>query len=97
MNDLRYATRQLRKNPVFTLVAVATLGLGIGMNVAIFSVAQTALRPALPFEDADEIGGFDIVAFGVAVGLLSLTALAAGAIPAVRAARIDPVQALGAE
>jgi putative ABC transport system permease protein len=55
MNDLRYAIRQLRKNPVFALVAVATLGLGIGMNVAIFSVARTALRPALPFEDADEL------------------------------------------
>lgn len=55
MNDLRYAFRQLRKNPLFALVAVATLGLGIGMNAAIFSVARTALKPSLPFEDADRL------------------------------------------
>jgi predicted permease len=55
MNDFRYAFRQLRKNPLFAAVAVATLGLGIGMNAAIFSVARTALRPALPFDEADRL------------------------------------------
>ncbi|MDX1396529.1 MAG: permease, partial [Gemmatimonadota bacterium] len=55
MNDLRYALRQLRKNPLFALVAIATLGLGIGMNAAIFGVARTALSPHLPFEDAERL------------------------------------------
>ena len=44
-----------------------------------------------------EIGPFDPVAFTVAGLLLSLTALAAGALPAWRAARIDPVRALRTE
>jgi hypothetical protein len=55
MNDLRYALRQWRKNPLFSLVVVATLGLGIGMNTAIFGVARAALDPSLPFDDANRL------------------------------------------
>jgi len=55
MQNLRYALRQLRKSPGFTLTAVLTLALGIGATTAIFSTVYGLLLKSLPFQDAARI------------------------------------------
>ena len=55
MNDLRFAFRQLLKSPAFTLLAVLTLAIGIGMNTAIFSLMHDLFLRGLPFSEPDRI------------------------------------------
>ena len=55
MKDLRFAMRQMRKSPGFTLVAVITRAIGIGMNTAIFSLMNELFLQGLPYEDSGRI------------------------------------------
>src|SRR5215831_4819145 len=55
LQDFRYAARTLRKNPTFAVVAIATLGLGIGANTTIFSVVFGVLMRPLPYPDASSL------------------------------------------
>jgi predicted permease len=53
--DLRYALRQLQRNRGFAVVAILTLGLGIGASTAIFSVIDNVLLEPFPYKDAGRI------------------------------------------
>ena len=57
MHEIRYALRAFRKQPVFTMVAVLTLTLGIGANTAIFSLLYQVLLRPLPYAEADRNPG----------------------------------------
>ena len=55
IQDLRYAFRQLRRNPGFAFTAILTLALGIGATTAVFSVVEQMLLTQLPYRNADRI------------------------------------------
>ena len=55
IHDVRFALRQIRKQPGFTVIAVIVLGLGIGSSTAVFSVLYQALLKPLPYPDAQQL------------------------------------------
>jgi len=55
MNNLRFAFRQLRKAPAFTLTALATVAICLGANLAIFAVINSILLRPLPFPQSDRL------------------------------------------
>ena len=55
LQDIRYALRGFRRNPVFTVTVIATLGLGIGATTAVFSVVDRILFRSLPYDHADRL------------------------------------------
>src|SRR5450432_1367863 len=60
INDLRFALRQLRQNPAFTIVAVLSLALGIGANTAIFQLIDAVRLRSLPVDHPQDLAYVDL-------------------------------------
>src|SRR6202008_1918109 len=72
--DIKHAWRMFRENKLFTVTAVAALTLGIGVNIAIFSVVNAVLLKPVPFPDPDTLVQLVNANNGVAAGTASAPA-----------------------
>src|SRR5580693_8706061 len=71
-NHLRFAIRQLRRNPGFTLTAILTLAIGIGATSAIFSIFYAVLLRPLPFSEPDRLASVSVLNFPAGSGANSI-------------------------
>jgi|SRR6266511_2362502 len=101
--DLRFAVRQMRHTPIVSIVALLSLALGIGANVAIFSLVNALILKALPVYQPERLvllgfasdrGGRPDTSFTNPQTTLAAAAAIAGYLPARRAAPIDRTVAL---
>ena len=53
--DLRFALRVFKKSPAFSMAAVLSIAIGVGVTVVIFSVVNALLLKPLPYQDADRL------------------------------------------
>ena len=53
--NLRYAVRSLAKSPIFTTVAVLSLGLALAVNTTMFALLDAVINPAVPYHGADRV------------------------------------------
>ena len=60
LNDFRFGLRMLMKSPAFTVAVIVLLGLGIGANAAIFTVASSLLLRPLPYSDPEQLVSLDV-------------------------------------
>ena len=67
LQDLRYASRMLRKNVMLTLVILASLAIGVGANSAIFSVVDALLLRPLPYPQADRLAAVWLHSPGIGI------------------------------
>src|SRR5260370_11823332 len=65
IQDLAFASRMLRKSPGFTIAVILTLGVGIGINVAIYSIIHAVLLTELPYPEPDRLVAISETSGGV--------------------------------
>ena len=84
LRNLRFGIRMLIRTPLLSVTAILTFGLGVGAPTFIYSVSY--VFGVLPVRDA--------VVYATVIMILGITCIAAALLPALKALRVDPVDAL---